>query len=117
MISSCALIAYIQPEISFKFFSEERLVFQARQTPRISSRPRTLGTRYTKGMLHEIMPKTDLISLNGAIAAPMVTRRDARGMVIFVNKRLVNDKKLAGAIKASFRTLLEVGRHPIGALS
>ena len=47
----------------------------------------------------------------------MLTRRDSRGMVIFVNNRLVSDKKLAGAIKASFRTLLEVGRHPIGALS
>jgi len=109
--------AYIQPEISFKFFSEEKLVFSSPSDDQNLARAHALLGQDTKGMLHEINTQTDLVSLKGAIAAPMITRRDARGMVIFVNNRLIHDKKLAGAIKASFRTLLEVGRHPIGALS
>jgi DNA mismatch repair protein MutL len=109
--------AYIQPDVSFKFFNDEKLVFSSPANMSNLARAQALLGHDTKGMLHEISAKTELINLQGALAAPMVTRRDGRGMVIFVNNRLVSDKKLVGAIKASFRTLLEVGRHPIGALS
>lgn len=110
-------VAYIQPGLSLKFFSDDRLVFSSPSDTQSLARAQALLGQDTKGMLHEIKTKTELISLKGALVAPMVTRRDGRGMVIFVNNRLVSDKKLSGAIKASFRTLLEVGRHPIGVLS
>ena len=60
-----------------------------------------------------IYEKTNIIEIKGYIVNPLITRRDKRGINIFVNNRFVKNKELSLAIKIAFRTLLEVGRFPI----
>lgn len=109
--------AYIYPNVSFKFFNEDKLVFSSSVGDQRLTRAHAMLGQDTLGFLHEIDTQTELLKLEGAIATPMVTRRDSRGLYVFVNNRPIQDKRLLGAIKASFRTLLEVGKQPIGALT
>jgi len=50
--------------------------------------------------------------LEGVLAAPPFTRRDARGEFFFVNGRPVKDRLLAGALMEGMRTRLVKGEYP-----
>ena len=54
-----------------------------------------------------------LVRVHGYVAPPDVTRRDARGLWLFVNGRFVRDRTLQRAVLDGFRTLLEKGRYPL----
>ena len=57
--------AYIQPEVSFKLFSDERLVFSSPSNTQSLARAHALLGQDTKGLLHEINTKTELIKSSG----------------------------------------------------
>jgi DNA mismatch repair protein MutL len=67
-------------------------------------------------LLFWIKKENNLFLLEGVLGAPMAQRRDTRGMIFFINNRLVADKKLIMAVKTAFRSLIEIGYHPICAL-
>ncbi len=67
--------------------------------------------------LYPFEAQTDLLKLTGYVVAPLVTRKDSRGIHLYVNHRAVEDKQLIQAVRVAYRTLLEVGRHPICALN
>ena len=71
----------------------------------------------TRGQLYSFNYQTPNLKVKGYLGAPLVTRRDRRGIKIFVNNRYVEDNCLTQAIRAAYRTLLEVGRFPICALN
>jgi DNA mismatch repair protein MutL len=58
----------------------------------------------------------ELLTVSGYVVAPVETRRDLAGVHLSVNGRPVADRQLVQAVRAAFRTLLEVGRQPIVAL-
>lgn len=60
---------------------------------------------------------TRYLQISGYVVAPLITRRDYKGIVLFVNGRFVQDRQLSNAVKVAFRSLLEVGRNPICALN
>lgn len=110
--------AFIHPRLAWKFFNDDRLIFSYVACDEgDASRAIAMLGRDTEGYVYRLDHATDLVRVRGAICAPMVTRSDARSINIFVNQRLVNDRKLIGAVKSSFRTLLEVGKSPICAIS
>lgn len=110
--------AFIYPLISFKFFNDDKLIFQSPNGEHAYLlRAQALLGKDTEGMLYLFDARTDLLRVHGAICAPLLTRHDGRSINVFVNQRMVNDRKISGAIKAAFRTLLEVGQHPICALA
>lgn len=109
--------AFVYPSIGWKFFVDDKLVFSSRASDdRDFERALLLLGRDTEGLLYRFDQKTEVLRISGAVAAPMASRRDGRGINLFVNHRLVSDKKLVIAVKTSFRTILEVGRNPICAL-
>ncbi|MES2504321.1 MAG: DNA mismatch repair endonuclease MutL [Myxococcota bacterium] len=71
----------------------------------------------TRGYLYPIDLKTDFLRLSGYVAAPLATRKDSLGLYVYVNGRFVKDKQLVQAIRVAYRTILEIGRHPIGAIN
>lgn len=106
--------AFLYP-ISWKLFIDDKQVLNfSKESTEV--RAATLLGNDTLGLLYPIDKKTDVMHLSGMIAAPMAVRRDSRNIIIFVNNRLVSDKKLLMAVKTSFRTLLQVGNNPICAL-
>ena len=76
---------------------------------------RCLG-KHLRPHLYPVSSSTELLTLSGYIVAPLETRRDLAGVHLSVNGRPVSDRHLVQAVRAAFRTLLEVGRQPIVAL-
>ncbi len=76
---------------------------------------RCLG-KHVRPLLYPIRGQTDLLTLSGYVVAPLETRRDLQGVHLSVNGRPVSDRALVQAVRAAFRTLLEVGRQPIVSL-
>jgi DNA mismatch repair protein MutL len=76
---------------------------------------RCLGA-HLRPYLYPISGQTELLTLTGYVTAPVETRRDLAGIHLSVNGRPVADRNLVQAVRAAFRTLLEVGRQPIVAL-
>jgi DNA mismatch repair protein MutL len=82
---------------------------------RIDRVVRCLGDHY-RPHLYPVFGATELLVLSGHVVAPLETRRDLQGVQLSVNGRPVADRALVQAVRAAFRTLLEVGRQPIVAL-
>src|SRR5690606_1626623 len=72
--------------------------------------------KHVRPMLFPFEASTELLALRGYVVAPLETRRDLNGVHLSVNRRPVQDRGLVQAVRAAFRTLLEVGRQPIVAL-
>lgn len=85
--------------------------------PRYLKRVEQALGKEVSGYLFPINFTTDSIELKGYIVAPLVTRRDNRGVRLFVNGRSVVDKELIQVVKVAYRSLLEVGRNPICVLN
>ena len=76
---------------------------------------RCLG-KHVRPLLYPVRGQTDVLTLSGYVVAPLETRRDLQGVHLSVNGRPVSDRALVQAVRAAFRTLLEVGRQPIVSL-
>lgn len=117
--------ALIHPQIGFSLASDQKqlLRHQAldsdldRRDPRRMKRIEGCLGKEVTGYVYPIDVQTDILRLSGSLVAPLVTRRDTRGIRIFVNNRSVADKDLTQMVKIAFRSLLEVGRNPICAIN
>ena len=49
-------------------------------------------------------------------ARPDLSRRDRRALHIYINGRFIDDRRLQQAVVEGFRSVLEVGRHPVAAV-
>lgn len=108
--------AFLYPRITWKLFIDDRQVLNFHASEDALKRASALLGSDTSGLLYPIDKKTDFLRLSGIVSAPLVLRRDSRSIVIFVNDRLVSDKKLTMAVKTAFRTLLQVGNNPVAAI-
>ncbi len=112
--------ALSKPETGFRFQTDGVLKLEARQAlsqdRRLERSISCLGED-CRDYLFPVETKTDFLKLSGYIVAPLVTRKDSLGIYLYVNNRYVRDKQLVQAIKVAYRTLLEIGRHPVCALN
>ncbi len=109
-------MAFARPDIGFRLFIDDKLRFSCAANAENSLLRAHILLGDDPGYLYEVRKETGLLTMHGVVGAPMVQRRDTRGMVFFVNDRLVSDKKLIIAVKTAFRSLIEVGFHPVCAL-
>lgn len=112
--------ALSKPETGFRFQTDGILKLEARQALSENRRfERTLNClgEDCRDYLFPIEAQTDFLKLSGYIVAPLVTRKDSSGIYLYINNRYVRDKQLVQAIKVAYRTLLEIGRHPVCALN
>jgi DNA mismatch repair protein MutL len=117
--------AMSKPHVGFSLRIDGVVKIDIRQAPkdstlenarRIERAVVVLGEE-SRPYLYPFEGKTDLLQINGYVVAPLVTRKDSRGIHLYVNHRAVDDKQLIQAIRVAYRTLLEVGRHPVCALN
>lgn len=101
--------------VSFSLRVDGKLQFDARSGNQLERAIASLGEE-CRNYLFDVDLKTDLLNLSGYIVAPLVTRKDSRGIRLYVNGRAIEDRQLTQAIRVAYRTLLEVGRYPICAL-
>ena len=109
--------AYSNLSVGWRFFVDDKIVFSCLPDgdTEISRAQLLLGQDHA-GFLYQIEKDLGLLTVHGVIGAPMMQRRDARGLIFFINNRLVSDKKLTLAVKTAFRSLIEVGHHPVSIL-
>ncbi|MDA0713215.1 MAG: DNA mismatch repair endonuclease MutL, partial [bacterium] len=111
--------------VGFSLTSDDKLRFEVRQAPldaplgheRCLERAIASLGEASRYYLYPFAAKTDLLEISGYVTAPLVTRRDMRGIRLYVNQRPVEDKQLVQAVRVAYRSLLEVGRNPICALN
>jgi len=71
-----------------------------------------LGERLRESIYY-LNKKLSSIKLSGYIISPLITNKDNSGIIIYVNKRLINDHQMYKTIKTAFRTTLKNKRNPI----
>lgn len=112
--------ALSHPETGFRFQIDGTLKLDAREAASESRQRerviRCLGED-CRDYLFALKSQTDFLKLSGYIVAPLVTRKDSLGIYLYINNRFVRDRQLVQAIKVAYRTLLEIGRHPICVLN
>lgn len=104
-------IALAYPEISFKFYNSENLVFDY-----------TFGTVeeriqqvFADNILEALIPvnqDTDYLSLNGYIGKPSIFKKSRGEQYLFLNKRFVINKNINHAVFTAFENILEKGDYP-----
>lgn len=104
-------IALAHPEIEFKFYNSDNLVFD-----------------YTRGTLEErieqvfadnmlealisVNQETDYLSIKGYIGKPSIFRKSRGEQYLFLNKRFVINKNINHAVFTAFENILEKGDYP-----
>jgi len=86
------------------------------QPKRMERAVRCMGEEI-RSHLYPFHKESSLLGLSGYVASPLFSRRDFRGVHLFVNGRPVSDRQLLQTVKVAYRTLLEVGRFPVCALN
>lgn len=106
------------PEIYFKLYSENKLVYNCPPTENLTKRIEQL---YEKNLTKELLlinGKEDRLSLTclGAITDSSYSRYDRSHIFIFVNKRWVKNTKLSQALIKGYQNILQPNKYPAGFL-
>jgi DNA mismatch repair protein MutL len=104
-------IALAYPEITFKFFNADNLVFDYKNG--------TLEDRieqiFADNMMDALIPvkqETDYLSLNGYIGKPSIFKKSRGEQFLFLNNRFVINKNINHAVFTAFENILEKGDYP-----
>jgi len=115
LVSSYALI-YAEKRLSLE--NNGRLILRTLGTGSLYDVLVTLYGLDIAEQLIEIPPFTEEgITVSGQISAPSLHRANRRDILLFVNRRWIQDTALSYAIGEAYRTLLPQGRHPLVVLS
>lgn len=102
----------IYPGIEFKLSHNGKTALQVQKTSEWQQRIRqVLGTDISNELL-DIEAK-GTIGITGFVGKPVVARNNRKSQYIFVNNRVVDDFKIATAIKKGFGTLIPRELHPV----
>ena len=112
-------LALVHPGVAFTLRDErkERLRVDAAfdvegETARVEA---LLGTGLSGG-LFLFEGEREGYSARIFAARPDLSRRDRRALQIYINGRFIDDRRLQQAVVEGFRSVLEVGRHPVAAV-
>lgn len=104
-------IAISHPEISFKFYVDDEIVYDLPKqnlSERIDS---VFGNRILDSLI-EVKEFTEYLSIYGYIAKPTYLRKSKSEQILFLNKRYVNSKIVNHAVFSAFENILEKGDYP-----
>lgn len=106
-------IALAFPEVAFKLFHNNKVVFDfaACEDPLLRIRA-VLG----KEMTDELIPLFyghQMVKLEGYIGKPSIARASRKDQYLFVNRRLVKSNSLSYAVRQSYYSLLPKEKQPI----
>lgn len=104
-------IALAHPEIAFKFYNSENLVFDYT----IATLEERIEQVFADNMMEALIPvtqETDYLSLNGYIGKPSIFKKSRGEQYLFLNKRFVINKNINHAVFTAFENILEKGDYP-----
>ncbi len=103
--------ALSHPEISFKYYNNDSLVFDY---PSAATEER-LKQVFADNILEGVIPvneETEYISLNGYIGKPAMMTKSKGDQYLFLNKRFVISKQINHAVFKAYENILEKGDYP-----
>ena len=104
-------IALAHPEIAFKFYNSENLIFDYA----IGTLEERIEQIFADNMMEALIPviqETDYLSLNGFIGKPSIFKKSRGEQYLFLNKRFVINKNINHAVFTAFENILEKGDYP-----
>lgn len=108
LIESFAL-AY--PKINFSLKNNQREILKFKQESREKRIKSVLGEDFSKKII-PIKTEKDHFKISGYIFHPQLAREQQKKQFIFVNQRIVKNKKIRAAIKRAFSTLISKNAQP-----
>lgn len=108
--------ALSHPGVAFQFFHNERLLLDVPAHAELRDRIALIwGLSIVRDMV-EISGELNHCRLYGLAGLPGLSRASRSHQLFFVNGRPVNNRSLQYGFEAAYRSLLTVGRHPMGVL-
>ncbi len=104
-------IALAHPEIAFKFYNSENLIFDYA----IGTLEERIEQVFADNMMEALIPviqETEYLSLNGFIGKPSIFKKSRGEQYLFLNKRFVINKNINHAVFTAFENILEKGDYP-----
>lgn len=104
-------ISLAHPEISFKFFNSDNLVFDYKS----GSLEERVQQIFADNMIEALIPVsevTDYLSLTGFIGKPSIFKKSKGEQFLFLNNRYVINKNINHAVFSAFENILEKGDYP-----
>ncbi len=103
--------ALAYPEINFKFYNSDNLVFDYKE----GSFDERIQQVFADNMLEALIPvneETDYLSVKGYIGKPSIFKKSKGEQFLFLNKRFVFNKSINHAVFTAFENILEKGDYP-----
>src|SRR6202163_1127957 len=113
-------LAMARPDVAFTLAGEERApVTWAAALPgaagRLTRLGDILGADFRSSAI-DVRAERDGVVVEGFAASPSLTRANALGQYLLVNRRPVRDKLILGAVRGAYADYLPRDRHPLLAL-
>jgi len=104
-------IALAHPEISFKFYNSDNLVFDYKS----GSLEERIEQVFADNILDALIPvneETDYLTIKGYLGKPSIFKRSKGEQFLFLNNRFVINKNINHAVFTAFENILEKGDYP-----
>lgn len=109
-------LAISNPQISFKFMSNNQLKLQTSGNGNLKDILYHIYGRDITSNLVPVKSQSDIISMDGFIAKPVVNRGNRNYLNYFINGRYIKSKILDKAIEEAYKPYMMQHRHPMTAL-
>lgn len=113
IIDVLSKLAMANPRVGFSLRDESKQVFDYPSVENLKDRLKdVLGTNFVENALG-IEGRRDYVYIAGYVGLPTLHRSTNQHQYLFVNNRPVQDKLLAGAVRAAYADLVAKDRHPM----
>ncbi len=111
IIETFKKISISRPEISFKFYNDDDLIFDYAA----GTFEERLQQVFADNILDAVIPvseKTDFLSIYGYIGKPTFTKKDRSDQYVFINRRFVVSRTVNHSVFSAYENILEKGDYP-----
>lgn len=111
IIETFKKISISRPEISFKFYNDDDLIFDYAA----GTFEERLQQVFADNILDAVIPvseKTDFLSIYGYIGKPTFTKKDRSDQYVFINRRYVVSRTINHSVFSAYENILEKGDYP-----
>lgn len=108
-----AAYALVAPQVRFALRLDGRDVLTTAGDGEMASAVRALYRDDADHMLPIDGAGRNGVTLNGYVGAPTLSRATREHFWVFVNGRWITHRGINAAVEGAYRTLLQVGRHPV----
>lgn len=111
IIDTFKKIALSRPEIAFRFFNDDEVIFDF-SPGTTEERIQAIFADNMLDALIEVKELTNFLSVSGYIAKPAYLRKSKGEQYLFINKRFVVSKQVNHAVFHSYENILDKGDYP-----